>query len=73
MSNDNQQKLIDLQAQLAFQEDTIQALNDELVQQGKLILTLSRKVNILESKLDDMAHSVSPKSSNNDSEVPPHY
>lgn len=73
MSENVQQEIMDLQAQLAFQEDTIKSLNDEMSEQGKLILALSRKISSLESKLEEVAQDLSPNSSFSEQEVPPHY
>ncbi|CAI3791064.1 MULTISPECIES: SlyX family protein [unclassified Rheinheimera] len=66
-----QQQLIDLESKLAFQEDVVQTLNDELHEHQKSIEKLQRQVMLLAEKI----------SKGNDSGIlrvdeeppPPHY
>jgi SlyX protein len=66
-----QQKLIDLESKLAFQDDMVQTLNDELHEHQKSIEKLQRQVMLLAEKI----------SKGNDSGIlrvdeeppPPHY
>ncbi|WP_233081778.1 SlyX family protein [Rheinheimera soli] len=66
-----QQQLIDLESKLAFQEDMVQTLNDELHEHQKSIEKLQRQVMMLAEKI----------SKGNDSGIlrvdeeppPPHY
>jgi SlyX protein len=68
---DLQQQLIDLESKLAFQEDVVQTLNDELHEHQKSIEKLQRQVMMLAEKI----------SQGNDSGIlrvdeeppPPHY
>jgi len=48
-------ELVDVQHQLAFQEDTITALNDALALQQKEILILRRQVELLKQRQDGSA------------------
>ncbi len=66
-----QQQLIDLESKLAFQDDIVQTLNDELHEHQKSIEKLQRQVMLLAEKI----------SKSNDSGIlrvdeeppPPHY
>ncbi|WP_017444323.1 SlyX family protein [Gayadomonas joobiniege] len=64
-------KIDDLEAQLAFQEDTIQALNQALVSQQKQISLLNKQLELIAKKLQDaqpealMPQAMEPP--------PPHY
>ena len=46
-----QQQLIDLESKLAFQEDVVQSLNDELHEHQKSIEKLQRQVMLLAEKI----------------------
>ncbi len=69
---DLQQQIIDLQARLAFQEDTLESLNDEIARQDKALDLLRIQVKRWESRLEDMASSVD-SGANSVNERPPHY
>ena len=64
--------IMDLQARIAFQEDTIQALNDTVVEQEKMISILQLKLQRSESRLDDLSYSIE-SSGTAANEKPPHY
>lgn len=70
--SDVQDQLDDLQSQLAFQDDTLQALQEALVDQQQLVLRLQRQLLALEQRLsegslfDQLPADAPP-------EVPPHY
>ena len=66
-----EEQLIDLQTQVAFQEDTIQALNDALSHQQIEIERLTQMVKIINGQVKQMA----PESSESpaDEPPPPHY
>ena len=65
-------KMIDLQSQLAFQEDTVQALNEIVTQQQGQIERLNEMMLLLKHQLDqpqfEPGAGVSPAE-----ERPPHY
>ena len=52
-------------------ENTVQALNDQLIQQYRDFQRLSQEINRLEAKVD--AAQNSPDSGQEGHEVPPHY
>ena len=47
--------LTEVQSHLAFQEDTISALNESLASQQRDILTLRRQLELLKQRLDEQA------------------
>ena len=63
-------RMAELESRLAFQDDTIQALNDELVVQQRLIERLQMQVAALAKRQDE----VSSQFGQAESEAPPpHY
>ena len=64
------ERINDLQSRLAFQDDTIQALNDALVAQQRLLERVQLQVAALIKRQDEM----SPQFGIADDEAPPtHY
>jgi SlyX protein len=64
------ERINELESRLAFQDDTIQALNDELVVQQRLIERLQMQVAALVKRQDE----VSSQFGQAESEAPPpHY
>lgn len=65
-----EERINELESRLAFQDDTIQALNDELVVQQRLLERLQLQVAALAKRQDE----VSPQFGVAESEAPPpHY
>ena len=66
--------LMELQSQLAFQEDTVQSLNDAMSAQQQEILLLRRQLELLKQRQDEQAvrHETDEASGPQD-EKPPHY
>lgn len=65
-------RLIEIETKLAFQEDTIQALNDALCQQQKQIEQLEATVKLLIERY----RQISTEAENGNKpvhEIPPHY
>lgn len=52
--NDFNEELIELQTRLAFQEDTINQLNQVITQQDAAILQLQQQMRLLARKLDEL-------------------
>ncbi|KFZ30537.1 hypothetical protein IDSA_08335 [Pseudidiomarina salinarum] len=74
-TEDNQlsQRIADLESQLAFQEDTIETLNQLLTQQSDALYELQRKVALLGERfqqVQDESANATPDAGN---ERPPHY
>ncbi|MFM8331819.1 MAG: SlyX family protein [Candidatus Methylumidiphilus sp.] len=65
-------RLIDIETKLAFQEDTLQALNDVVCRQQKQIDQLEAQVRRLAERLKQLAEAQAPASPPLD-EKPPHY
>jgi SlyX protein len=70
----SEERLIDLETRLVYQEHTIQQLNDIVSAQQKQIDQLTVTLKALVSRFREAAHNASPMESGNpDSEKPPHY
>ena len=63
-------RVIDLESRLAFQDDTIQALNDELVAQHKVLERLQLQMTAMLKRQEEMAGQFS---SFEEEVPPPHY
>lgn len=74
MNNDKQssleQALIDLQTRLAFQEDTLQSLNDVVADHQREIGDIRRQVGAL---IDQLEQVLTDLDADVDNERPPHY
>lgn len=64
------QQLVDLQSQLAFQEDTMQVLNDVVTRQQQQIENLHELCSSQKSQLDEIS---SDMGKDDLDERPPHY
>lgn len=65
-----EQRIIDLEARLAFQDDTIQTLNDELVEQQRTVERLQAQLALLARRQEDMQSRIEGEG---DEAPPPHY
>ncbi|HTO20817.1 MAG TPA: SlyX family protein [Pseudomonas sp.] len=65
-----EERIADLESRLAFQDDTLQALNDEVVRQQRDIERLQLLVSALSQRQDELQTQIG---SEDDEEVPPHY
>lgn len=65
-------RVTELETRLAFQDDTLQQLSDELLAQGRLIERLQRQVAALAARQAELAGQIGPDSSG-DEAPPPHY
>lgn len=78
MDTDNE-RMVGLETKVAFQERTIQQLNEQMYQQQRQIDRLNRVVTDLSSKLTaaltdvGIDDSSTASNSNLDADVPPHY
>lgn len=71
MSEDSlQQRISELESQLAFQEDAIESLDISLAEQQKSLLLLERKLALMEARMREAVQGVSDIKG---SEKPPHY
>lgn len=71
MSADMQGRLDELETRLAFQDDTIQALNDALALQQLELDRLRRSLELLARRQVDLAASMPGEAA--DDQPPPHY
>ncbi|MCB1698065.1 MAG: SlyX family protein [Pseudomonadales bacterium] len=63
--------LVEVQTQLAYQEDTVSALNDAIASQQQEILVLRRQLQLLKQRQDE--HAAAPAGQGAEQEKPPHY
>ena len=66
-----EQRLADLETRLAFQDDTIQALNDELVAQQRVVDRLQAQLGLLARRQEELQSRVGGV--DEDEAPPPHY
>ncbi|WBE26272.1 SlyX family protein [Denitrificimonas caeni] len=64
-----EQKIAELEMRQAFQDDTVQALNDVLVEQQRLIANMQRQLELLAQRQSDL-HTQFDETPN---DPPPHY
>jgi len=70
------QQLMEVQSQLAFQEDTVHSLNDALAQQQQEILLLRRQLELIKLRQDEQAAGAGHQTDQPGrpvDEKPPHY
>ena len=63
-------RVMELESRLAFQDDTIQSLSDELVEQHKRIERLQLQLTVLARRQDELNGQVGMSE---DEAPPPHY
>lgn len=76
MTDDNvdyMDQLEDLQMKVAYQEDTIQSLNDVVVGHSKSISRMNEQLQLLNQKLRQFEAGVDQSDTNTVEERPPHY
>ncbi|MCB1854584.1 MAG: SlyX family protein [Pseudomonadales bacterium] len=64
--------LVEVQTQLAYQEDTLRALNEALAAQQQEILVLRRQLQLLKQRQDEQGQEA-PQGAPATVEKPPHY
>lgn len=68
MEKETEDKFISLETKLAYQEDFIQKLQDEVVEMSKQILILRDENKILSSRIQDLSENLEIPN-----RKPPHY
>ncbi len=68
----NDDRFLEIEMQLSFHEESIQALNDVIAKQDQLILKMQKQIQFLDARIkkyssDDDAQSI------DDNQPPPHY
>ncbi|MEH6588278.1 MAG: SlyX family protein [Halioglobus sp.] len=66
------QQLVEVQSQMAFQEDTVNALNEAVISQQKEILVLREQLALLKQRQEEAAAQMDQAAPTID-EKPPHY
>lgn len=67
---DLENRIVELEARQAFQDDTIQALNDVLIEQQRLVDRLQAQLGMLARRQDDLQGRLEI---GEDEAPPPHY
>lgn len=65
------ERIDELEARIAFQDDLIESLNEVVARQDREIALLAKRVADLEAKLEDIA--VAAPTAGDGHEPPPHY
>lgn len=65
-----EQRIDELEARLAFQDDTIQTLNDVLVEQQRMVERMKAQLELLARRHEDLHSRVGVEG---DDAPPPHY
>jgi SlyX protein len=65
--------ITDLQSRVAFQEDTLQQLNQVIVRQENTIARLQQHVQILAGKVKELGGVLEEKTNDFSGQRPPHY
>lgn len=66
-------RIAELEARLAFQEDTISTLNDSVARQSHQLDALQQQFRVLYKKMGDLAFQWEEGQGDAGDEVPPHY
>ncbi len=66
-------QLQELQAQFAFQEDTVTSLNEALAVQQREILSLKEELSLLKQRLKEQGDTLADMAGAPADERPPHY
>ncbi|MBE8718042.1 SlyX family protein [Cellvibrio polysaccharolyticus] len=72
-TSDLQERLIELETRVAFQEDTLNELNSVITRQDQEIIRLRQQVALMAKRLDDYMYTQEQGSARPDQERPPHY
>jgi SlyX protein len=65
--------LVEVQTQLAFQEDTVSVLNEAITGQQQEIILLRRQLELLKQRLEERGNSADDAPGPSVDEKPPHY
>jgi SlyX protein len=65
--------VVDLQTQMAFQDDILRSLNEAIANHQQEILTLRRQLELLKERQEEQAPSTDEAPSGPADERPPHY
>lgn len=71
--DDLQEQIYELQTKLAFQDDTIDHLNQMVTKQDDIIRALERRFMSLGEKIADIRSQLTDKPFDPADEIPPHY
>ncbi len=71
--SDFQEQLIDLQTRVAYQEDTLEQLNQVITQQDADIIQLKQQIRILAQRLEDSLRTQGQGGEQTPDDRPPHY
>lgn len=69
----NEARIEELEIKLAFQEQLVEVLNQQVSAQEQRVLSLERRVHVMAQMLMDFGTSGPPSSNTSGNEPPPHY
>lgn len=69
----NEERIIELEIKLAYQEDLLQDLNTVMGQQQEQILQLQEMCKLLNEKIASLSQAVPSAGGGSAHEIPPHY
>lgn len=69
----NEDTIEDLQTRLAYQEDTINKLNDLVVVQTRELADVKKQLALVYKKMNDMSYHLDSIQGGGEDEAPPHY
>mgnify|MGYP000849066258 CR=1 FL=1 len=72
-SDDLQERLVELETRVAFQEDTLNDLNNVITRQDQEIIRLRQQVTLMAKRFDDYMYTQEQGNASPDQERPPHY
>ncbi len=68
-----EERVVELEMRLSFQEDTLLKLNQVVSDQDQLIMRLQEHLRAMSEKMSDMEYSLEQGGTKSGSEKPPHY
>ncbi len=68
-----EERVVELEMRLSFQEDTLGKLNQVVSDQDQLIMRLQEHLRAMSEKMSDMEYSLEQGGAKSGNEKPPHY
>jgi SlyX protein len=72
-AGDLQERMIELETRVVFQEDTLNELNSVITRQDQEIIRLRQQVALIAKRFDDYLYTQEQGSASPDQQRPPHY
>lgn len=68
-----EQRVVELESRLAFQDDLLERLNEVIARQDRELERLAQRLRALEARLAEVAEAAASAGPSAGHEVPPHY